>query len=77
MTYILDHTNFHFGIIELIGLLFMLAIILIVWKKLKKLKEDQEELEDKLGALNGADVVELNDSTKEKVPTELDGAEKE
>lgn len=52
MRYIIDHTSFSFGIIELIALIFMLAIIFIVWRNLKKLKDEQDVLEEQASAVN-------------------------
>ena len=58
MRYIIDHTSLHFGIPELIALIFMLVVIVIVWKKLKNLKDRQKDLEDKAAALSSGAAME-------------------
>ena len=71
MRYIIDHTNLHFGIPELVILLFMLVVIFIAWRKTKKLKEKNQTLADKLAEITSAGTLEEAEEVLEKISVDL------
>ena len=70
MSYLIEHTDFHFGIPELITMLVMLGIIILVCVKLKKLKEAKEQMEAEFAGMNVSDALKTDTADKAEPETE-------
>lgn len=65
MSYILNHTDFSFGLPEVVTLIFMIAVVALVVIKLKKLSVESEKLKSKLAAV-GNEIPEINKMQEKK-----------